>query len=361
LLLFAAGAISAQRAKPVFDPETRDGLLIQQIQQEKDPAEKLHYMEQFAAQYSSHPAAAWVYDQLQPAYFKAKEYEQAMRVGALRLALEPENLEAAKISLKAAEAKQDPEQLLKWSDRVWQAASRVAATGGANASEAKQTQTYAEYSIYALALRTTDLRARLELLHGLEQRNPSSPYVANLPTEYFQIYRQLGETERALSIAEKTLRSDPENVDLLMALAEHHFRKDDAREKVVTFTTKVIAILQTRQRPETLSESDWENKKSRILGSAYYMGGVSSGLLMTYARADSMLRAALPSLEGNEAGQATALYHLGLANYRLAEKGEASRAADALKFMRRCATIKSAFQEQAIKNVEAIKNEYSLQ
>ena len=74
-----------------------------------------------------------------------------------------------------------------------------------------------------------------------------------------------------------------------------------------------------------------------------------------------MLRAALPSLKDNDAGEATALYHVALANYRLAEKGEPGRASDALKFMRRCAAIKGPFQEQAIKNVTAIKSEYALQ
>src|SRR5258707_13427201 len=102
LISFACTALVAQRSKPVYDPETKDVLLIQHIQQESDPVEKMRYMEQFATQYPSHPAVAWVYDQLQPAYYQYKEWDHAMRVGALRLALEPENLEAAKIALRSA-------------------------------------------------------------------------------------------------------------------------------------------------------------------------------------------------------------------------------------------------------------------
>src|ERR1700678_2905945 len=95
----------AQRPKPVYDPETREGLLIQHIQQEEDPLEKLHYMEQFSVQYPGNPAIAWVYDQLQPAYMKEKAWDEAMRIGDKRVALEPGNLDAAKLSLKAAESK----------------------------------------------------------------------------------------------------------------------------------------------------------------------------------------------------------------------------------------------------------------
>ena len=62
LLVVAAalpGLTIAQRPKPVYDPETREGLLIQHIQQETDPSEKLHFMEQFVVQYPSNPMIAW--------------------------------------------------------------------------------------------------------------------------------------------------------------------------------------------------------------------------------------------------------------------------------------------------------------
>ncbi len=87
LLLLATGMLMAQRPRPAYDPETKDGLLIQHIQQETDATEKLHYMEQFAAQFPSHPALAWVFDQLQQAYFDGKNWDQAIRIGALRLEL----------------------------------------------------------------------------------------------------------------------------------------------------------------------------------------------------------------------------------------------------------------------------------
>src|SRR5271168_2322528 len=149
LLLAAAALAFAQRPRPDYDPETKDGLLIQHIQQEQDPDEKLRYMEQFAAQYPRHPAIAWVDEQLQPAYFQSKEYDQAMRIGGLLLAIEPENLEVATMGLRAAEAKHDREQTVKWADRLWQVSTAVAGRGGAEAAQAKQARTYAESCTYA--------------------------------------------------------------------------------------------------------------------------------------------------------------------------------------------------------------------
>jgi|SRR5579872_3423262 len=364
LILLASSALIGQRAKPVYDPETKDGLLIQHIQQETDPAEKLRYMEQFATQYPSHPAIAWVYDQLQLAYFQVKEWDQAMRVGGLQLAVEPENLEAAKIALRSADAKHDSGDIVKWSDRMWEVAAAVAAKGGPAASEAKQNQEYAEFCLYSKAMAATDPKAKLELLRNLEQHMPTSKYTGTLADEYFRIYRKLGDEEKASELAEKGLKSEPQNVDMLMYLAEIQFRKNDphARALVITYVTRTVDALEKTERPASVSDEEWSKKRSQMLGLANYMGGMSNSLNNNFKVADVMLRAALPYIKDNETQEAALLYHLGMANYRLAERGgERSRPVDALKYMRRCAAIKSPFQEQALRNVEAIKSEYSLQ
>lgn len=365
LLILASAAVIAQRAKPNYDPETKDGLLIEHIQQETDSVEKLRYMEQFATQYPSHAAIAWVYDQLQLAYFEVKEWDQAMRVGALRLALEPENLDAAKIALRAADARHDPAEVLKWSDRVWSLAATVAGKGGAPAAEAKQAQDYAEFCLFSMASAATDPKIRLDLLQHLEKQMPSSKYAVGLTAEYFRLYQKIGNEDKAIELAEKGLKSDPGNVDMLMFLAEINFRKNDphSRQIVLQYTAKALETLNKSERPAAMSEEEWSKKKPQLLGMASYMGGMSNSLNNNFRAADTLLRAALPYVKDNDVQrQAALLYHLGMANYRLAEAGnDRSRPIDALKFMRRCAAIKSPFQDQALRNIEAIKSEYSLQ
>jgi hypothetical protein len=98
-----------------------------------------------------------------------------------------------------------------------------------------------------------------------------------------------------------------------------------------------------------------------MLGLGYYLGGMSASMLNNFVKADAMLRGALPLLKENEAQEAAVLYHLGMANYRLAEAGnDRSRPVDAIRFLRRCAAMKGPFQEQAAKYVESIRSEYSL-
>ena len=362
IILLTAGLSAAQRAKPVFDPETKDGLLIQHIQQETDPAQRIRFMEQFAVQYPSHPSVAWVYDQLQPIYLSLKEWDQAMHIGALRLAIEPDNLEAGKIALRAAEAKHDAEQTAKWADRVWHVAAGLASKNGPGAADARSSQSYAEFCLFNAAQQTTDLRTRLEMLQELDQRMPSSQYTRKLPAEYFRIYREIGPEAKTIEAADKLLESDPDNVDALMYIAEVLFHKETPhdREKVIALTGRSIEILEKGPRPESENEADWDKKKAQVLGTAYYMGGLSSSMNSLFAKADLLLRRALPYIKDSPQ-EPGALYHLGMANYRLADKGGGpTRSMEALKFMRRCAMLKSPFQAQAIKNVESIKVEYNL-
>jgi tetratricopeptide (TPR) repeat protein len=361
LVALTAASLAAQHPKPAVDPETREGLLIQHIQQETDSAEKLHFMEQFAAQYPTHAAAPWVFDQLQPLYLSNKSWDQAMHIGELRLGLEPQNLEAGKIALRAAEAKGDPPLIAKWADRIWRIGATVAAEGGPNAADARSTQEYAEFCLFSAAQHDPDPNTRLELLKVLEHHGTSSQYASKLPVEFFRIYREAGPQEKAIESAERLMQSNPDNVDAIMFIADAHFKKDGPkeREKVIALTGKVIEILEKKPRPDAESEPDWNAKKAQTLATAYYMGGVSCNLNGLYARADLMLRAALPSIK-DPATEAAVLYHLGMANYRLADKGGPKRSMDALAFMRRCAMIRSPFQDQAARNIETIKSEYNL-
>jgi tetratricopeptide (TPR) repeat protein len=354
-----AGLLLGQRPKPVYDPETKEGLLIQHIAQEKDPVEKLHYMEQFVLQFPQNEAIAWVYDQMQPAYLDLKAWDEAMRIGEKRIALEPQNLDAVKLSLKAADSKGDAKDIASWADTAWKLSSGIVAKGGPNAADAEQVQLYAEYSLYSAAEQTADLAARLDTLKTLQQRNPKSPYAEHIPAECFALYRMLNQMDKALAFADQMLAIDPNNVDLLMAVAEYHFGREEARDQVILFATRMIDQLAKKTKPANLTDEDWAKKKRLLLGAAYYMGGVSSTVAGQYGRADQMLRAALPLIAGEPNQQATAFYQLGVANYHLADK-DAARAKDALAYWRQCASIKSSFQAQAMKNVDSVRNEFNL-
>jgi tetratricopeptide (TPR) repeat protein len=287
-----------------------------------------------------------------------------MRIGALRLAIEPDNMEAAKIALRAAEAKKEADPIIKWADRLWVIAAHLQqASEPKQASEAKQNQDYAEFCLYTAATQSPDPRAQLALFQGLEQHNASTRFVHSFPAEYFRIYHQLGEPEKAIEMAERGLKTEPNNLDMLLALAEFHFQKDAPKERqaALGFASQLIAVADKTPRPAAATEEEWTRKKAQALGMAYYISGMTASLNSSYRQADQMLRLALPYIKDGDSQMAALLYHLGMANYRLAEAGsDRSRPVDALRFMRRCAAMRSPYQGQAVKNVEGIRAEYNL-
>jgi hypothetical protein len=135
-------------------------------------------------------------------------------------------------------------------------------------------------------------------------------------------------------------------------------RKENA--KIVAYSLKLLELLETRTKPEEISDAEWNTKKETMLGAANWMAGLLYSTQERYAQADKHLRAALPYIKNNDM-LAGAYYHLGYVNYRIAEAGERIKIHDAIRFTQACMAINSAVQHQASENLKAIKAEYGMQ
>jgi tetratricopeptide (TPR) repeat protein len=247
--------------------------------------------------------------------------------------------------------------MIAWADKLWPLAEK------SGAADAKQTEDYADFCAYTAARQLTDPAAKIAVFERLDSHKSTSEILHNLPADFFEAYQQLGDADKAGAMAQRALAADPENVEMLLAVAEYQFHKGSpkARPEIVAHTTKAVDILLKKPHPPQWTDADWEKKKSQMLGLAYYLGGISASMLNNWAKADQMLRGAVPLIHDNGAQESAVLYHLGMANYRLAEAGtDRTRPVDAVKFLRRCATIKGPYQDQAAKYVESIRSEYSL-
>jgi tetratricopeptide (TPR) repeat protein len=360
-LLLAAGAL-AQRHKVNINTETPEGQALQTIGQEADDAKKLAMLEKFTEDYAKSENLPWVYTQMQPLYTKANQPEKAIAIGEKLIALDAEDLETALATLKAAEAKKDPDQVKKWSDVTGPAAQKVIAAPQPKDEDeeewkkrvdfAKQVNTYSEYSLYAMALQTLDARKRIALIEDLQQRNPQSEYLAQVQLVQFQAYRQAGDTDKAVALAEKILATDQTNEDMLLVVADSYLQKGKDPGKVVAYSTKMIDVMNTKTKPEGVSDADWENRKKTVTGLGHFMIGKLNFNDKKYGPADKELRVALPLVEGNSDLKAETLFLLGFSNYKM------ENIMEALKFNQQCAAIKSRFQAQAAKNVTVIKSQY---
>src|ERR1051326_5762984 len=360
-LLLAAGAL-AQRHKVNINTETPEGQALQAIGQESDEAKKLAMLEKFTQDYAKSENLAWVYTQMLPLYTKAGQPDKAIEIGDKVIALDPEDLETSLATLKAAEAKKDPDQVKKWSDVTGPVAQKVIAAPQPKDEDedewkkrvdfAKQVNTYSEYSLYAMALQTTDPRKKIALIEDLQQRNPQSQYLGQVQLVLFQAYRQAGDNDKAVALGEKILATDQSNEDMLLIVADSYLQKGKDPAKVVAYSTKIIDVMNTKAKPEGVSDADWENRKKTITGLGHFMIGKLNFNDKKYGPADKELRVALPLVEGNTDLKAETLFLLGFSNYKM------ENIMEALKFNQQCAAIKSRFQAQAAKNVTVIKSQY---
>jgi tetratricopeptide (TPR) repeat protein len=361
ILLTEVAAAQRHRLGTV-DTATPEGKLLQQIGQEQDYTRKLALLEQFASQSPKHESIDWVYEQMQVAYTKTGQADKAIETGDKLLAMDPNDLDAAHNNLKAAEAKNDPDLIRKWSDKTSAMARKVVASPKPSKDDeveawktsvdfARQLDTYTEYALYAGAVKTTDPRKRLELAEALETRNPSSQYVGMLAEMRFNSYVQLGDNVKALAFAEKTLAAKQDNEDMLAYVANQYAEKKRDPDKVVAYSARVVELMNTKPKPDGVNEADWAKKRKMLSGLAHYMSGSTLFDQQKLPAADKELRLALPLVEGNDPLKAATLFYAGLANYQM------KNFPDALKFNQQCAAIKSPFQAKAAENVRVMKSQ----
>ena len=368
LLLLVSTAAFSQ--KLLIETDTQEGQLLQQIDDEANEVKKQALLEQFAKTFPNHEAMPWVLSQTQARYITQKNWDKALEIGTRLLGLDPMEVGAAHNCLKAAEGKQDVELIRKWSDQTSIVAREVRKLKKPDDPEdvddwkvkveyAKQVEQYAEYALYYAALNVKDVKIKNSLMEQLEQKNPTSEYLAQLRTSQTTVVRQV-DVEEAVAAAEAGFAKGEYNDDLLLMVATHYMSKRTNPDRVITYSNKLVELLNTKPKPAGMDDGEWNRKKANMMGTANWMMGLLYSTQERFAQADHALRAALPHLHNSDM-VAGALYHLGYVNYRLAEQGERLRIHDAVRYTTECSQINSAVQKQAIDNLKSMKAEYNLQ
>ncbi|HUE24488.1 MAG TPA: hypothetical protein VMQ86_22585 [Bryobacteraceae bacterium] len=341
---------------------TPEGQLLQKAGLEEDAAKKLALQEEFATLYPQNEAAGWVYEQLLTAYVKANDADKALAVGEKLAAIPPECVEDAQQTLKAAEMKKDPDLVLKWSSKTAELAQKVVDSPQpkeadevenwkARVDYARQVNTYTEYSLYAMAVQSTDPKKQAALIEALQQRKPKSEYLAKAVDTLFVAYQKSGATDKAVALAQQAVAAGNPSEDMLLVLTDDAVKKKDGA-KVHTYSAKLVEVIGSKPKPDGVADADWTKRKNTILGLAYSMNGKQYFNEGKLAPADQELRKSLPLVEGNDALKAEVLFYLGLANSKM-DKGQ-----EAYNFFKACAAMKSPFQAQATKNMTVIRTQY---
>src|ERR1700730_17024745 len=94
----------AQRYTANADPDSPEGQFIELINLQSDDAKKTALMEQFAQRFPKHQAVSWAYEQIQSAALQAGQWDKALAFGEKLQQLHPDDVEIARLNMKAAES-----------------------------------------------------------------------------------------------------------------------------------------------------------------------------------------------------------------------------------------------------------------
>jgi tetratricopeptide (TPR) repeat protein len=267
----------------------------------------------------------------------------------------PFDIESSLGDLKSAVEKKDPATVKKLATELSTEARGAAAEAApADAAEkeawqsridrAKEVDLYAEYALYATAVQS-EPAVMVDLLATLEQQNPKSKYLEDAYRAYFAALTKSGSAAKIPAVAEKALVNWPGNPDILYVLADSAYRAKKY-DRAATLANRLIAAAGKKGTPG-------------VLGSAYFISGMSYYLENNFVNADKTLRASLTYLKGgDEATLATALYGLCVSNYQIGRQSlSKATMLEGANFCDQAAKLKSPVAQQAWTNAHMIRTE----
>jgi tetratricopeptide (TPR) repeat protein len=363
-LPLAAAVLSAQRQEITINTATPEGRLLQQVGEEPDDAKKVALMEQFLAQFPKHEGTAWVYSRMLASCTKLGQYDKALAAAEALLTTNPTDMETAYSALQAVEAKKDPDTARQWAVRTSDLARKAAREpkGGEEddaafqrrVEYARRVDAYSEYVLFTAAVQAPEAAKKVELLKSLEAQAPESTYLSQASGLYFQALAQSGDLPGAVALAEKLIPKGQANEEMLATTAEYTLRQNKEPQKVLDYSAKLLEMVNTRQKPESASDADWQKWKNHYAGLGQWMTGVVYGVQGKFADSNKVLREALPLLEGKDEYKAAALYNLGVANSRLKNVAEAG------KYYEQCAAIAGPYRAMCTDNLKSIRSTYRI-
>lgn len=287
----------------------------------------------------------------------------AILLMAAPLSAAPDELDNAHQSLKeAVQSKKDAADVKKLAVEAHALAHQLTSAIAPDNEALKETlargrevESYSEYALYATALQGP-ADVTVDLLSTLEQMSPKSKYLDEGYSQYFIALHRTGAGSKIPALAEKAIANFPNNVDLLMVLADLALERKQY-DRAVSYGLRVVAASQ-RAKPEGMSAADWDRKRTTAMGRGHWTAGIASAVSGKYGVADKELRAALPLIKGNEEMTGNALFYLGLANYQIGKMTlKKALMLEGVKFSEQAAAMKCSMAQAAFKNARLIKLE----
>ena len=336
-----ASPLRAQLGKAVIIPAGSEvDHQLNDINAATDPAQKLKLIDAFAAAHPEDDLQILADEQYVNYYINAKQYDKAFAYGDKLFALDPDNFSNAVNMVRAANELGDTNRLFAAGEKAAGILQRFKAQPPPadtppeawksqqqqKLEQVKDNQDYIEQSLMNAAFHQKDAMAKATLLVRDAKLFPDSPNSMQALDNAAVLYQQAQNRPKMLETANGVLAKDPNNLGMLLLLADDYSEKGDNLDKAEDYAKKAAALCDSAKKPEGVSDADWQKQITLQKGLALSaLGQIDLERKANPAAVDHLTKAA-PLLKGNNAVYARNQYRLGFAYLNLKKSAEAKQA-----------------------------------
>jgi tetratricopeptide (TPR) repeat protein len=357
-LLFAVFFVPASRAqlgKNVTIPAGSEADRQLSAIYAADASQKLALLDEFSKAHPETDFQIAADEQYVVYYISAKQYDKAFEYGDKLFALDPDNYTNAVNMVRAASEKGDGDKLFTYGEKANSIVRNYKASSppeGINAADwdrtkeeklaaTKDNQEYVRRALLNGAYNAKDPAKKADYFVRFAKMYPGTSEGEQALTMAASAYQQMQNRAKMQEVANDALTKDPDDIGMLLLLADDYSEKGDQLDKAEAYAKKAGSLTDTAKKPDNLSDDQWKQQTSVQKGLSFStLGQINLQRKQNTMAVDNLLKAA-PLLKPNAALYARNEYRLGFAYLNL------KRNADATKAFTEAASVDSPYKGPA--------------